>query len=141
MRRECRLLLVGMAALVLAACGSDNEFEAQLTGDAERPTPVATSATGEVAATLGEDELTLVVAGSFEGLTGPATAAHIHGPADEETAAGIICPLAASADATGTVIGTCTMTEEQVEQLRDGLMYVNVHTAQFPQGEIRGQLE
>ncbi|HET9451505.1 MAG TPA: CHRD domain-containing protein [Aggregicoccus sp.] len=139
MRHGYRLVLLGLVALVLAGCGDDDEFEAELTGGKERPTPVSTSATGTVEATL--EELTLTVAGTFEGLSGPATGAHIHGPASEEEAAGILCPLVATADRSGTVIGTCLFTEEQVDQLRDGRMYVNVHTAANPAGEIRGQLE
>ena len=142
MRRESRFVWLAAAVLMLASCGDDEDdtdFDAELTGAAERPTPVSTAATGEVEATL--QDLVLTVAGDFQGLTGPATAAHVHGPATEEEAAGVLCPLVATAAASGTVIGTCTLTEEQVGQLRDGLMYVNVHTGQYPQGEIRGQLD
>ncbi len=141
MRGSRRLLGAVLAALALAACSDDdeNEFEAQMTGAKERPTPVTTAATGETVATL--EGTTLTVAGNYEELTGPTVAAHIHGPADEESVAGILCPLSTMGGASGAVVGTCTLTGEQVQQLRDGLMYVNIHTQQYPQGEIRGQLE
>jgi hypothetical protein len=34
-----------------------------------------------------------------------------------------------------------TLTEQQVADLKAGLYYVNIHTARFPDGEIRGQLK
>ncbi len=138
MRRESRFVWLAAAALALAGCGDQNDFDADLDGESERP-EVATTATGEVEATLAD--LTLNVAGTFQGLTGPAVAAHVHGPASREETAGIVCPLTVTAETSGTVTGSCNFTEEQAEQLRDGRMYVNIHTAQFPQGEIRGQLD
>jgi hypothetical protein len=149
MRYAFRLAVVATAALALTACSDDDDddgdggdaetFQAQMTGAAERPTPVTTAGTGNATVTVNGTSLS--VTGNFQGLTGPASAAHIHGPADKETAASVLCPLSASAAASGTVTGTCTFSAEQLQQLRDGRMYVNVHTSQFPQGEIRGQLE
>jgi hypothetical protein len=65
-------------------------FTASLTSAAEVPLPAtATTATGTVIATLNEkDQLTYNV--HWMGLTGNATASHIHGPADEVTAAAVI---------------------------------------------------
>jgi len=39
------------------------------------------------------------------------------------------------------VVGTATLTPEQVTALEDGKWYVNLHTAAHPGGEIRGQLK
>lgn len=36
--------------------------------------------------------------------------------------------------------GTCTLTSDQLDQLRAGLWYVNVSSAEFPDGELRGQI-
>jgi len=59
----------------------------------------------------------------------------------------------AAADSTGPVVidfGTTftspfafkdTLTEAQVADLKAGLYYVNIHTAKYPEGEIRGQLK
>ena len=75
---------------------------------------------------------------NFKDLTGPATMAHIHGPAEAGANAGVIAPLAA---ATGTQItGSVTLTEAQVAELKAGKYYVNIHTAANKGGEIRGQI-
>jgi hypothetical protein len=128
-----------VAALALSACGGPQDFKATLSGGAERPNPVTTNGTGSVTATL--DGMMLTVSGTFSNLSAAASAAHIHGPADKESIADVVCPLTASANNGGTLSGTCTFTETQVQQLKDGKMYVNVHTSTNPMGEIRGQLE
>jgi hypothetical protein len=38
------------------------------------------------------------------------------------------------------LMGNAEITEEQLTQLRDGMMYINVHTEMHPDGEIRGQV-
>jgi CHRD domain len=37
--------------------------------------------------------------------------------------------------------GAAILTEEQAKALTGGNMYINVHTAKYPDGEIRGQLK
>jgi hypothetical protein len=70
---------------------------------------------------------------SHGGLTGPATAAHIHGPAAKGANAGVVIPLQGMS-------GKGKLTQAQYGDLAAGLYYVNVHTPQYPNGEIRGQL-
>src|SRR5205814_2325573 len=49
----------------------------------------------------------------------------------------------------GTINGTVTLVDgtggftiaQQLQQLRDGLWYINIHTTAHPGGEIRGQLD
>lgn len=134
-----------VAVFVLAACGAAlPQFSANLTTEAEVPTPTLNGATpdGSATATLNSDESQLVVSGTFEGLTGAAAGAHIHGPAEEGVTAGVLFALTFDAATSGELSGTWDdITEQQVQQLRDGLFYVNVHTAQNPAGEIRGQLD
>jgi hypothetical protein len=36
--------------------------------------------------------------------------------------------------------GSATLTEDQAQALTGGNMYVNVHAAKYPDGEIRGQV-
>lgn len=97
---------------------------------------------GSAVAVLSQDESTLVVAGVYSGLTGPATNAHIHGPATEDESAGVVFPLEFVEEANGTVSGVWEdMTPEQVQELRDGLYYVNVHTERNGPGEVRAQLQ
>src|SRR6185369_5568185 len=85
-------------------------------------------------------------AAGFSDLTGPATMAHIHGPAAVQQPAGVLIDFApyhslATNPATGgTIIGTVEVPENIVSNLLAGYTYVNVHTASNPPGEIRGQL-
>ena len=75
---------------------------------------------------------------SYSGLTGPATAAHFHGPAAPGANAGV---KVASPNATATPVeGSATLTDEQAADLMAGKLYINVHTAANPGGEIRGQV-
>jgi hypothetical protein len=83
----------------------------------------------------------------FADLTGAATAAHIHGPADTAHAAGVLVSLAPyhflnTDPAKGGILRGVVQfdTPERVEALLQGLNYINVHTAANAEGEIRGQL-
>src|SRR5450756_2052938 len=70
-------------------------------------------------------------------LTGPATAAHFHGPAPEGKNAGVMVPISPNGPA---FEGSATLNDAQAKALVDGDMYVNIHTAANKGGEIRGQL-
>ena len=75
---------------------------------------------------------------TYSGLTGPATAAHFHGPAAPGANAGV---KVAIPNATATPVeGSATLTDEQAADLMAGKLYINVHTAANPGGEIRGQV-
>jgi CHRD domain len=71
------------------------------------------------------------------GLTGPATAAHFHGPAEPGKNAGVAVPIT---PATGPMHGSVTLTDAQASDLLAGHWYVNVHTDANKGGELRGQL-
>jgi CHRD domain len=75
---------------------------------------------------------------SYSGLTGPATAAHFHGPAEPGKNAGVMIPI--QNIATSPAEGSATLTDAQAADLVAGRLYVNVHTAANPGGEIRGQV-
>ena len=68
---------------------------------------------------------------TFDGLSGPATAAHIHGPANRAQSAGVIAPLG-DKNPTSPVSGSVTLTDDQVKMLQSAKLYVNVHTAANP---------
>lgn len=79
---------------------------------------------------------------NFSGLTSPANAAHIHGPAAEGVNAPILFPITIPAATSGSANDVAiTMTATQLQQLKDGLFYFNVHSDNFPSGEIRGQIK
>jgi hypothetical protein len=75
---------------------------------------------------------------SYSGLSGPATAAHFHGPAEPGKNAGVMIPI--QNIATSPAEGSATLTDAQAADLTGGRLYVNVHTAANPGGEIRGQV-
>ena len=75
---------------------------------------------------------------TFAKLTGPATMAHIHMAAAGKPG-GVVVTLCAVSCASGTT-GTATISPALKTAFRKHLLYVNVHTAKNPNGEIRGQL-
>ena len=131
-----------VATITMAGCSmmptnaNTTKFGATLTGAAEVP-PTTSTGTGTLEATLNKDTSVLTWKISYSGLTGPATAAHFHGPAMAGANAGVVLPFAS---ATSPIEGTATLTAAQVADLTAGKWYANVHTAANKGGEIRGQV-
>jgi len=125
------------AAVLLAGPASAEKFKATLSGKSEVP-PNASTATGT--ADIDYDPSTKKISWklTYSGLSGPATAAHFHGPAETGKNAGVAVaiPNAGSSPAEGSA----TLTDAQAADLEAGKYYVNVHTAANPGGEIRGQV-
>jgi len=116
------------------------KFKADLKASSEVP-PTASSGTGTC--TVSYDPATKMLSweGSFSGLTGPATAAHFHGPAEAGKNAGVLIPISEKDKPfTSPFKGSATLTDAQAADLEKGMLYVNVHTAANPGGEIRGQV-
>ncbi len=118
-------------------------FQTVLSGTHERPNPVTNSAgTGSATFALVGNQLTFNI--SYRNLSGNATAAHIHGPADENGATGVMVDLGpfngGAFGASGNMSGTITLNPAQLAALVDGLTYVNIHTDLNQPGEIRGQI-
>jgi len=110
------------------------QFVAHLNGSQETPL-VKTSATGEASLTLNpNNSLTCNV--TTNNLNN-ATAAHIH-LAPAGVAGAIIIPL--NGEPTTWSCPPTILTAEQLDALRIGHLYVNVHTNDHPNGEIRGQI-
>ncbi len=112
-------------------------FKADLKGASEVP-PVNTSGTGNVTATYDTSSKRLSWKGTVSSLSGSATAAHFHGPAEPGKNAGVLVP--APNVTTGAFEGSATLTEDQAKALIAGQTYFNVHTAANPNGELRGQV-
>ena len=103
----------------------------------DRPTAPQLMGQGSVEATLNGDELVLTA--KFEGLSSPATAAHIH-RAPVARRGPVAFTVEVPAVATGELRDTITLTDTQLEQLREGLYYLQIHTEGNPGGELRGWL-
>jgi Cu/Zn superoxide dismutase len=111
-------------------------FCATLTGAQENPATGAT-ATGTGSFTLTEEGLIYKI--TVTGLTGAITAAHIH-----TGTIGVNGPVifAITPSFVGnTATGTVTLSAAQRRDLIAGGLYVNVHTAANPGGEMRGQIQ
>jgi CHRD domain len=138
--RYLRLSVLGVFALCLAAAGAQAEtkiFKATLNGGSEVP-PTTSAGTGTATATLDTVTGKLSWNVTYSGLTGPAMAAHIHGPADPGQNAGVVVPLKVTAS---PIKGSKTLTAAQMTDLEAGKYYVNIHTVENKGGEIRGQLQ
>ena len=130
------------AAAHMAAIGALKaevlHYKATLTAAAETP-PTTSTGSGTLTATFDTDSKKLEWTAEYSGLTGPAVAAHFHGPAPVGKAAPIEVPLQAPLDS--PMKGSATLTDAQAKDLMDGMMYFNIHTAANKPGEIRGQME
>jgi hypothetical protein len=111
-------------------------LKADLKASAEVP-PNDSKATGEVTAAYDTASKKLSWKGSYKDLTGPATAAHFHGPGEPGKNAGVAVPITPN---TSPFEGSATLTDAQESDMMAGKWYVNVHTAINKDGEIRGQL-
>lgn len=99
--------------------------------------------TGVAVATLDEANLMLTLDLSVQNLSGPATMLHLHRGA-AGTAGVVEVDLMSLIDVnengTTTASGTVAVTEDQVQAMRNGNIYFNLHTAMNPAGEVRGQV-
>ena len=134
-----RLLCAAALTATLAATpalADTVKFSGQLAASNEVPAN-ASAATGTLQASLDKESGTLTWTVSYSGLTGPAKAAHFHGPAPAGQNAGVALGFSGALDS--PIQGSATLTPAQVADLLAGKWYVNIHTAANPGGEIRGQ--
>lgn len=120
-----------------AAQAATEKFAATLSGAQEVPSNT-TAGKGTVEATLDTGAKTLSYTITYSGLTGPAMAAHFHGPAGPGANGPPVVPIA---HPMSPMSGKATLTDAQIANLEGGQWYFNVHTAAHPGGEIRGQLQ
>ena len=145
-------------AAALSSCSKDGTEKLirndniVLNGAQETP-PVTTTASGKAVAEYNKDTRILTYTVNWTGLTGPVAAMHIHGVADPGAPAGVVqniitasggirTPSATAFGATGSISATVFVDNLVIREadLLAGKYYFNIHTAQFPAGEIRGQI-
>ena len=156
-------LLIAVSMLLLSSCERDAEqkkttdYEKKgiaLTGAQETPaTP--TTALGNMDVFYSKETRILTYSVTWSGLTGPVTAMHIHGLAPRGFAAGVVQNIITSPSGTGITTPNATTYGAQgkfsgsmfvdgvavkEQDLLNGMYYVNIHTAAYPGGEIRGQI-
>jgi len=148
------LLGVGAAVVGFAqvAALASSTFVATLSGPNERPLPVDSPALGFAIATLdgGPGAYTLSYQIIYSGLTSEVVGGHIHvginppGSNPEDQTGPIVHEL----DSLGSPISgewssadsSNALSDLLVDSLFDGELYINIHTSNFPAGEIRGNL-
>ncbi len=129
-----------LATAVLSFCSSAYALfyhaEFPLSPGQEVP-PAASTATGQ--GVVDYDTVTGLLSWSvsYADLISPLTAAHFHGPALPTQNAGVQVPLSVGPN---PIVGSATITAPQGADLLNELWYVNLHTAAFPAGELRGQV-
>lgn len=129
---------------------ADERFGATLDGLSERPTTLNTGATGSAEFTItGSGVINYTI--TVNGLSSNPVGAHIHGPADANGTAGPIVSfdslpqMTTGTLATGTIdaarmTGNGISLDSLKALFRNGMSYVNVHSASHKDGEIRGQI-
>jgi len=123
-----------LVTLPLAAQAATVKLKAALAPGAG----ITSKGSGTLTATLDTATNKFTYHVTYKGLTGNATAAHFHGPADPGGNAGPQVPVNGSV--ASPINGETTITAAQAKDLLAGKWYFNVHTAANPGGEIRGQV-
>ncbi len=136
--RRIGMGLFAAASLLFAAPSSRAEmcFIALLDG-AQAGTPSPGTGVGHFL--LNDDETALTYKITFSGLGSTETASHIHSDA-EGGAALKNTGTGATKIGEWTSADTVPLTPARVADLKAGLLYHNIHSANFPAGEIRGQI-
>jgi hypothetical protein len=144
--RSGHLQLAGQLALAIvvlfgagASMGQGQRFEARLStvpiSAAERDTiKGGGSATGIL------DGRNLTITGSFTGLVGPATHAELHLSSVTGVRGPAILELGVTEATSGEVTASLELSRSQVEALRDGRLYIQIHSQAAPDGNLWGWL-
>ena len=131
-------VLAGMLLAGPSAFAETQKYKADLKASSEVP-PNDSKGSGTVEATYDTATKKLAYTVTYKDLTGAATAAHFHGPADEKSNAGVAVGVQGSV--ASPIKGEATLTDAQAADLQGGKWYFNVHTEKNKGGEIRGQMK
>jgi hypothetical protein len=116
-------------------------FTALLNSAQETP-PVSSPSQGVALVTYNTTQKLLCYALSYSPLSSPETVAHFHGPGAPTVSAPVVFAITPSPSPIGSPKQGCVgpLTKPQEKELKKGLYYLNIHTTNFPLGEIRGQV-
>jgi hypothetical protein len=145
MKRIIKLAAIAFIFSSLISCSKKDTpapdpnitFKATLTGAAEVPAN-ASAGTGTSTLVFNNNTKIFTVTTTYSGLSGTATASHIHKGA-VGVAGPVIFPFT-NVTVSPIVYTSAALDATQEADLKAGLYYANVHTALYPGGEIRGQL-
>jgi len=131
--------MLGVMAIIVAmgvSVASAVDVKVTLSGSQEVP-PVTTSATGSGTITVAADQSN---SGKITTTGIKGTAAHIH-VAAPGTNGPVIVPLTKDGENGWAVGPGAKLQDAHYQAFKDGNLYVNVHSAAQPNGEIRGQIK
>jgi Cu/Zn superoxide dismutase len=131
------IVLAAAVLLPVAAQAEMVKMKAELSAQAQVP-PVKGDGKGSAEITFDTVTRKLTWKVTYTGLTAKPTAAHFHGSATAQTTAGVLVDMPGSDKS--PFEGSATLTEEFAKQLLAGTWYINIHTATYPGGEIRGMV-
>lgn len=140
MRRRIAVILAAVA--MLSACSVTPTTRVRMSANMDAKGEIAeVDSPGTGTCTVWFDKAAGKVSWNiyYTGLTGPLTAVHFHGPAGKGAEAGAQVDLG-EAGFDVPIQGSAVLSAEQASQLLAGKWYVNMHTAAYPDGEIRGQI-
>jgi hypothetical protein len=152
------LLVMALSASALANGDGNHSFGARLKGYEETPA-INSTGTGQFSASVNSSGTSITYKLSYSGLSSAASMAHIHF-GQRGVAGGVVAFLCGGGNkpacpASGTVTGTIVSSDiipvpvqgiaagdlaGVLKAMRAGLTYANVHTTNFSNGEIRGQI-
>ena len=128
------LLLLGPAP----ACAEVLHYEATISPSTEVPPVTDSKATGHLNASYDPATMVLTYEVGYADLTGPAAAAHFHGPAPAGKNAPVWIPV--TGNLASPIKGSAKLTDDQAKALANGELYFNIHTPMNKGGEMRGQV-
>ena len=137
--RAAVILVIAGCLAVSASAQSEEQFEGRLS-----PVPVDgvtrddVTGIGSLSAVLAGTRLSIT--GSFEGLGGPATEARLHRGLATGVRGTAFHALTVSEATAGSVSGSLDLTPDQVDSLRNGRLYVQIHSEKAPDGNLWGWL-
>ena len=139
------LLLAGLATT--AACKKDKKEEpapaqptvylSAVVNGAQQTPPNASTATGTFSGEFNPNTRVLTYRLVYQGLTPSAAHIHLGAPGVSGT---VIVPFTVTAATVSPITGTVTFSETDAATFKAQALYVNMHTAAFPNGEIRGDI-
>ncbi len=151
--RERSILVTALPAALLVACAlalarepgysavaPEESWACTLSGAQALP-PNSSLATGECDIHLRGDRIHVRL--SWRDLSGPVTHVNFHGSAvagDTGPVLWSLVPDVRGPQTPNPIEAEFEITHTQSDLLREGRVYVDIHTAVFPRGEIRGQL-
>jgi hypothetical protein len=147
MRKNLFLMVtIGLSAFIFSfifstTASAQQKFTVNLNVLQENP-PVNSPGRGRCVLTLDTAETQITLSCTYAGLGSNASAAHIHTNGPVGVNGPVLFNLTGASGTSGTLtLAPTAVTPAQVADLRAKRWYVNIHTTNFPDGEIRGQIK